>query len=97
MDQGTTDDGVFGGGAGSNPDGGDAEETAIQRQARELATVTLARSVRGAMRIVVYATIIAIDYPLSFALSSPLVAVHTASGGLPCIILGPPRGVRPRD
>lgn len=42
-DQGTVDDGVYGG-AGSKTEVG-GEETAVQRQAGELATVTLARHV----------------------------------------------------
>lgn len=42
-DQGTVDDGVYGG-AGSKTEVG-GEETAVQRQAGELATVTLARYV----------------------------------------------------
>lgn len=41
LDQGVTDDGVYGG-AGSKANVG-SEETAVQRQANELAAVTLAR------------------------------------------------------
>lgn len=41
MDQGMADDGVYGG-AGSKADAG-GEDTAVQRQAGELATVTLSR------------------------------------------------------